>query len=102
MFIIKSEYRLIMNEKTSHLGESFSTQQQAAIWKQAWKMKIPLKIKIFAWMACCDNLPTIQNLKKKKTEESVLFATKSRLTSLMHSFTAKAFFNGGALQSMSY
>lgn len=36
------------------------------VWKTLWKLKVPNKIKVFGWWACCSILPTRVNLSKKR------------------------------------
>uniref|UniRef100_A0A7N2LK24 Reverse transcriptase zinc-binding domain-containing protein n=1 Tax=Quercus lobata TaxID=97700 RepID=A0A7N2LK24_QUELO len=35
------------------------------VWKTLWKLKVPNKIKVFGWRACCNILPTQANLAQK-------------------------------------
>ena len=35
------------------------------VWRKLWHLHIPSKIKIFAWKACVDALPTMVNLQKR-------------------------------------
>ena len=39
------------------------------MWKTLWKLKVPNKIKVFGWRACCNILPTRVNLLKKRIIE---------------------------------
>ena len=39
------------------------------VWKTLWKLKVPNKIKVFGWRACCNILPTRVNLSKKRIIE---------------------------------
>ncbi|XP_041009359.1 uncharacterized protein LOC121253410 [Juglans microcarpa x Juglans regia] len=36
------------------------------LWKDLWNLKLPTKIKIFAWKACKESLPTKHNLVQRK------------------------------------
>lgn len=36
------------------------------VWKAIWKMKVPQKIKLFAWRCCRDIIPTKSNLHHRK------------------------------------
>ncbi|KAJ0088746.1 hypothetical protein Patl1_32118 [Pistacia atlantica] len=56
VFSVRSCYKFIMAQQTSHVAESSSSRVQSVVWK--WKMSVPNKIKIFAWRACKDGLPT--------------------------------------------
>lgn len=35
-------------------------------WASLWRLKVPNKIKTFAWRACTDSLPTMENLVKRR------------------------------------
>lgn len=39
---------------------------QNTLWKKVWYLKLPPKIKIFAWRACNDSLPCLKKLYRKK------------------------------------
>ncbi|KAL0448319.1 UNVERIFIED_CONTAM: hypothetical protein Slati_1388300 [Sesamum latifolium] len=42
-----------------------STSFQSANWKFIWKTNVPPKVRMFAWRACRDSLPTVANLAKR-------------------------------------
>ena len=50
------------------LGSGFecSTGAGQQAWKQLWKVRVPNKMKVFAWRACHEILPTQVNLAKRK------------------------------------
>lgn len=48
-------------------GES-SLLQLKMFWKMLLRMKTPNKVKVFAWRACRDGLPTVQNLRLKQID----------------------------------
>lgn len=47
------------------VGECSDTKQQQYLWKAIWKMRVPNKIKFFAWRLRKESLLTQQNLSKK-------------------------------------
>ncbi|XP_042946916.1 uncharacterized mitochondrial protein AtMg00310-like [Carya illinoinensis] len=54
-------------QMSQHLsnGQSSSGSSEAVFWKSLWHLKLPKKMKVFAWRACQEKLPTYLNLKKK-------------------------------------
>ena len=62
-FTIKSAYHLAhclvdaKEEVESSKGDPFKP-----LWKNLWLLKLPAKIKIFAWRACVNGLPTMENI----------------------------------------
>lgn len=64
-FTVKSAYRILLNDKLLSIGESSSASTYSPFWKELWKLKIPLKIQVFAWKACKEGLPTTHNLVKR-------------------------------------
>ena len=46
-------------------GECSSGDSRTRLWKKVWQLKLPTKVRIFAWRACIDGLPTRLNLAKR-------------------------------------
>ena len=66
VFTVKSAYYVTLNMvDSSEEGESSCGDPRQQLWKKVWHLNIPSKIKIFAWRACVDALPTMMNLKKR-------------------------------------
>ena len=71
VFTVKSAYYVIFKMvDSSEEGESFCADPRGRLWKKVWHLNIPSKIKIFAWRACVDALPTMVNLKKRGIGEN--------------------------------
>ncbi|KAG2666985.1 hypothetical protein I3760_15G091300 [Carya illinoinensis] len=64
-FSAKSAYRYLQQSQHHSNGQSCSGKFEAVFWKSLWHLKLPKKMKIFAWRACQEKLPTYLNLKKK-------------------------------------
>ncbi|XP_042974784.1 uncharacterized protein LOC122306423 [Carya illinoinensis] len=64
-FSVKSAYRFIQQHHHLLYGQSSSGSSEAVFWKSLWHLKLPKKMKIFAWRACQEKLPTYLNLKKR-------------------------------------
>lgn len=65
---MKIAYKLLLNNSRTEIGESSNEQSLSPLWKNLWKLKLPLKIKVFAWYPSRDGLPTFQNLSKKQVQ----------------------------------
>ena len=61
-FSVKSSYHIAHNlieakkERECSLGDP-----NIQLWKKLWCLNLPAKIKIFAWRACVNGLPTLKN-----------------------------------------
>lgn len=51
-FSVKSMYKLIQNLWAGCRGESSLQMQDRSLWRKIWHMKVPRKVKNFAWKAC--------------------------------------------------
>ena len=51
--------------ETCNEGESSAGDPRTLLWKKVWHLNLPEKIRIFAWRACMNALPTMQHLKVK-------------------------------------
>ena len=72
IFSVKSAYyvALPLLEK-SELGECSSVDYRTLLWKKMWQVKLPSKIRIFAWRACMDGLSMRLNLNKRRINTEV-------------------------------
>ena len=61
-FMVKSAYRLALNEKDGHGSEESSNPCMKEFWKFVWRLDVPNKIRNFTWRACRNILPTKANL----------------------------------------
>ncbi|XP_042959454.1 uncharacterized protein LOC122294624 [Carya illinoinensis] len=68
LFSVKSCYRLIMDLSRLETSESSNVRSQQKLWKALWKMPVPNKIKVFAWRACMDSLPSKVKLMQKQVQ----------------------------------
>ena len=66
VFSVKSAYYVALSvvEKAEE-SESSSGDSRTRLWKKMWQLQLPAKIRIFAWKACLDGLPTRLNLAKR-------------------------------------
>ena len=87
VFTVKSAYYVALNMvDSSEEGESFCGDPRERLWKKVWHLNILSKIKIFAWRACVDALPTMVNLKKRGIGEIDLCPCCGReMESIFHS-----------------
>ncbi|KAF5444601.1 hypothetical protein F2P56_033721 [Juglans regia] len=68
-YSVKSGYKVLQWEASQILGEGSRGEQILKFWKSLWQLKILHKMKIFAWRACHDYLPTFQNLRQRKIKD---------------------------------
>ena len=61
--IVRSGYRVARKVLREWTESSTGFGQQ--IWKKLWKVRVPNKMKVFAWKACHEILPTRVNLAKR-------------------------------------
>ncbi|KAL5753818.1 hypothetical protein ACOSP7_022038 [Xanthoceras sorbifolium] len=63
LFSVRSAYKVVLGLQQESLASSFNGALK--VWKHLWKLNDPNKIKVFAWRACKEILPTNLNLSKK-------------------------------------
>ncbi|KAK9992957.1 hypothetical protein SO802_022660 [Lithocarpus litseifolius] len=56
----------LLHTKIGSLGSSSNSQNISVFWKTLWHLKVPSKIRSFAWRACKNILPTKSNLHLRK------------------------------------
>ncbi|XP_022841874.1 uncharacterized protein LOC111365549 [Olea europaea var. sylvestris] len=61
-----SAYRFFKNCLAPDPGTSSRAAENKKFWDTMWRLKIPQKVKIFAWRACQDSLPSKQNLVRRR------------------------------------
>ena len=64
-FTTKSAYKLLVSHASTNLAGTSSLAQQNKFWKDLWQLRVPTKIKHFAWRACNRSLPTMVNLQRR-------------------------------------
>ena len=65
-FLVKSAYHVAHNMiDASEEGESSSGDPYRQLWWNLWHLNLLGKIKIFAWRACVNGLPTYDNISKR-------------------------------------
>ena len=69
VFTVKSAYHIAAKlQSDKDLGESSFGDSRSIIWKKLWKMKLPPKIKIFAWRACVNSLPVYVKMAERRIQ----------------------------------
>ena len=54
------------------MGECSTGDYRTPLWKKIWLLKLPAKVRIFAWRACMNGLPTLLNLGKREVSIDAL------------------------------
>ncbi|XP_075645214.1 uncharacterized protein LOC142616214 [Castanea sativa] len=62
LFTTKSSYKLLVTLDNSNSTGSLNRASQRKFWNRLWNLRVPNKIKHFAWRACNNALPTMSNL----------------------------------------
>ena len=66
MFTVKSAYYVALPlVEELRLGECSGGDYRAPLWRKMWHLKIPAKVRIFAWRAYVNGLPTRLNMVTK-------------------------------------
>ena len=67
-YTVKSGYQIarLIQKQEKDLGECSKLAGGSHIWKYVWRMKVTNKIRVFAWSACQNILPTCENLFRRK------------------------------------
>ena len=69
VFTVKSAYYVALPlVKESGLGECSTGDYRAPLWRKMWHLKLPTKMRIFAWRACVNGLPTHLNMERRGIE----------------------------------
>ena len=69
-FSTKSAYNLIVALDNNGVAGSSNFDSQCKFWKKLWSLKMPNKVKHFAWRACNNALPTMVNLAHRNISSS--------------------------------
>ena len=70
-FTVKSAYHLALNLLDSDGNEECLTRDMCKlIWRKLWRLNLPPKIKIFAWRACINGLPTMEAINHRGISHS--------------------------------
>ncbi|KAL0434897.1 UNVERIFIED_CONTAM: hypothetical protein Sradi_0197600 [Sesamum radiatum] len=57
IFSVRSAYHLACTLQNSPCSSS-QRQTEQALWRKVWQARLPNKVKVFIWRACCNALPT--------------------------------------------
>ena len=69
---IKSAYHIAHSLiEANDPGESSSGDPCKPLWKWLWLLNLPAKIKVFAWRACVNGLPTMEAIFSKGISQSM-------------------------------
>nr|POE54272.1 putative ribonuclease h protein [Quercus suber] len=90
MYSVKSGYQLLCAMEKSEVASVLDNGEVKNFWSALWRLNVPNKVKSFAWRACSDCLPTLNNLARRKIVQSNVclscwrYRTKKELNSLSH------------------
>jgi hypothetical protein len=66
---VRSAYHLGKEEHERRVAQSSQASTGHELWKALWAMEVPNAVKMFAWRACQNILPTHLNLRKRRVIE---------------------------------
>ena len=96
-FTVKSAYhvarRILTGEARVGTSRGCAAKQ---IWATIWKLRIPNKIKVFAWRACHEILPTTMNLTRRR----VIHEDKCSVCTIESESTINALWDCAAAQDI--
>ncbi|XP_040987716.1 uncharacterized protein LOC121235437 [Juglans microcarpa x Juglans regia] len=69
-FSIKSAYIFFKIHLEHDCGETLNGAIMKKFWNSLWRLRIPHKVKVFAWKACKESLPSKANLINRKLDIS--------------------------------
>ena len=73
-FSAKSAYYIALKVvETNEGGECSRGDARTPLWKRMWHLKVLAKIRIFAWHACMNALPTMMNLYRRGVNTDVMW-----------------------------
>ena len=71
-FSVKSAYHIAHSLiEANDRGESSSGDPCKPLWKRLWLLNLPAKIKVFAWRACVNGLPTMEAIFSRGISQSM-------------------------------
>ena len=71
-FSVKIVYYVALPIVENLGGESSNGDARTPLWKKMWQLKIPPKVRIFAWRVCMNGLPTLFNLGRRRINNDAL------------------------------
>lgn len=66
LYSVSSAYRFFRTCLTPDRGNASDAGEKKKFWDTLWRLKLPQKVKIFAWRACQEGLPSKQNLIRRR------------------------------------
>ena len=65
-YSVKLGYQLLCAKELSGSASGSSNEVNRRMWSGLWRLKVPNKVKTFAWWACSESLPTMVNLARRR------------------------------------
>ena len=65
-YSVKLGYQLLCAKELSGSTSGSSNKVNQRMWSGLWRLKVPNKVKTFAWQACSESLPTMVNLARRR------------------------------------
>nr|POE85249.1 putative ribonuclease h protein [Quercus suber] len=65
-YSVKSGYKLLREVDDIETPSASDLSGNRDVWKQIWKLHVPIRIRTLLWRACCESLPSKVNLVRRK------------------------------------
>ena len=65
-YSVKLGYQLLCAKELNGSASRSSNEVNQRMWSGLWRLKVPNKVKTFAWQACSESLPTMVNLARRR------------------------------------
>ena len=78
VYTVKSGYQLLCEMEDREMASASTIGGNKKFWADLWKLRVPNKVKTFAWRVCTNSLLTMENLLKRKVVQLALCSNSKR------------------------
>ena len=78
VYTVKLGYQLLYEMEDREMASASTIGGNKKFWADLWKLRVPNKVKTFAWRVCTNSLLTMENLLKRKVVQLALCSNSKR------------------------